>query len=810
MNKTKIMTCLAILVVASMLSVPVFSSASFISTSEGSDDTESTKDDERKDDSGNEVSGGIMSLLNGIFAGNGEKLNADNAIKSKDKIDEEITVESGTTISIGSTGAGQKVSFTGEGKYVFQTGSALLLQDNTQLTGVGKVIFEFKEGSTLYLGNSQIPLTFPEDMELSLEKSVSIKIGKTGSSSTIMDMKIDVDLGSDANIASGDIKIEGRDGNEFSVFFFVKSSGEMTFGLTIKSMKVTYTSEDETSEFSISNLSVNAVIAGFGINDEKVPSFNGDIKADSIYVSTSNEEGKTKIDVKNLSVKATFDEKSSQMFVVNVDDISVDSKKSEGKIDTIKISTGKISFTIDTASLNSEFDIGSIKDVVLKNASLNIKYVNKDVAYVALFDAKLESVVVDEEREFILKAGKMVIDARTLELKLTVSKDATLEIKGTSNFEKLDINTGGKVSGVAAFGEEALFIYGDEYNLEVNDERSVGYTMYVDFNNKMVPTLISDKGYKAIEPYDEKSGGVKYEINADGHGIITEKKGKVIANAVGMDFTYTYINSAPVTVKCGAEVKLQAPADKEGYYFIGWNDGTEFIDNDETEYTMPARNVVMNEVWSKDIDDDKDIEEMDDELDVNGKDSPGVVLKGSSVTNLSDKMTGKPALKYTSFNTKNANIKMDAATMAALSGKDMELSAELITEVTDEMAKVVGNSPVYSISLKSGGVVTSELGGKALVSVLYTLKDGESAEDVKMFYLDQNGRLTKMITTFAVTDVKNVIELTFETPHFSNYTAMSSDKSNNNSMSTTTIIAIAAVVAVALLVTAVVLIKRRA
>jgi len=78
---------------------------------------------------------------------------------------------------------------------------------------------------------------------------------------------------------------------------------------------------------------------------------------------------------------------------------------------------------------------------------------------------------------------------------------------------------------------------------------------------------------------------------------------------------------------------------------------------------------------------------------------------------------------------------------------------------------VVGNRPVYSLSVAVGGKPISEFGSSVAVTLPYTLKTGEDPNAVVVYYLDGAGQLQTMQGQYDA----STGTVTFETTHFSAY-----------------------------------------
>ncbi|HWQ77389.1 MAG TPA: S-layer homology domain-containing protein [Anaerovoracaceae bacterium] len=88
------------------------------------------------------------------------------------------------------------------------------------------------------------------------------------------------------------------------------------------------------------------------------------------------------------------------------------------------------------------------------------------------------------------------------------------------------------------------------------------------------------------------------------------------------------------------------------------------------------------------------------------------------------------------------------------------------SSLTAEQQKVVGESAVYDISILSGGEHISSFGGKSItISLPYTLKSGEGADGVTVWYLTDSGTLEKLSCRY---DASTGLA-TFTTSHLSAY-----------------------------------------
>lgn len=139
-----------------------------------------------------------------------------------------------------------------------------------------------------------------------------------------------------------------------------------------------------------------------------------------------------------------------------------------------------------------------------------------------------------------------------------------------------------------------------------------------------------------------------------------------------------------------------------------------------------------------------------------------------------------------------ATVKFDAKALKAISkqadGKvTLKVAPVETAALTAEQKAVVGDNLVVELLLLSDGKVISDFeGGNATVTIPYELKDGEAAEGLVVYFLDNDGKLYECKTSY---DAANKC-ITFITTHFSKYVVgYDADKAassvSNNSISNT-------------------------
>lgn len=118
----------------------------------------------------------------------------------------------------------------------------------------------------------------------------------------------------------------------------------------------------------------------------------------------------------------------------------------------------------------------------------------------------------------------------------------------------------------------------------------------------------------------------------------------------------------------------------------------------------------------------------------------------------------------------DGELVFDHDTVLAIQSKnagDIMISIEKTTaDYLDETAKsLIGDKPLYRFEVHSGSTAIHELGGTVVVTVPYTLKDGEDAAQIVAYYIDKDGKLTEMSG-----GVYKDGKVSFTTNHFSDYT----------------------------------------
>ena len=124
---------------------------------------------------------------------------------------------------------------------------------------------------------------------------------------------------------------------------------------------------------------------------------------------------------------------------------------------------------------------------------------------------------------------------------------------------------------------------------------------------------------------------------------------------------------------------------------------------------------------------------------------------------------------------KNAEMKMDAATLEAIGGKEVTIAAETLdsVEIADEYADKfaeIGGGKIFDFTMTANGEAVDFNGGKITVTVPYDLADGEDPDNIAIWYIGKDGKPETIAATYSFSNGQGYA--TFETSHFSVYTVV--------------------------------------
>ena len=110
--------------------------------------------------------------------------------------------------------------------------------------------------------------------------------------------------------------------------------------------------------------------------------------------------------------------------------------------------------------------------------------------------------------------------------------------------------------------------------------------------------------------------------------------------------------------------------------------------------------------------------------------------------------------KGAEFRMPAGNVNISPAALASIAGQaagdDVTISLGTVdpSDLTPEQQEAVGSATVYDLSILSGGRNISDFEGSLTLTLPCTLKEGESAEGVSIWYMDDAGNLTSIPCTY--------------------------------------------------------------
>lgn len=130
-------------------------------------------------------------------------------------------------------------------------------------------------------------------------------------------------------------------------------------------------------------------------------------------------------------------------------------------------------------------------------------------------------------------------------------------------------------------------------------------------------------------------------------------------------------------------------------------------------------------------------------------------------------------LKDTEIELNGANISLGSGVIDTIGDKNVTVSAEKLEGddrtdlgLSDEELAQVGDSPIYNFTIFDGASNISQFGEENWVTIVlpYTLAEGEDVDSIAIWFINDNGELESIQTTY------NNGYVTFKTNHFSYYT----------------------------------------
>ncbi|WP_400201962.1 hypothetical protein [Candidatus Methanarcanum hacksteinii] len=401
------------------------------------------------------------------------------------------------------------------------------------------------------------------------------------------------------------------------------------------------------------------------------------------------------------------------------------------------------------------------------------------------------------------------------ELDVEIQKDAKLNAENfriMSGSDLLISSENMNINGTFKIYPDCEYKYGGCY-VEV-DKKSLGL-LVVNIKSGSQEFLIEPlEGFKLVEPED----GLAYTVSEeDGYGRFVDAvpTGKLIANGELRPY-YLTVNGEKKEVKYKDPIELpEAPEDKDGFKFYAWTDGYNMYYAGDKPKEMPARDVVITELWAEigqkaEADKKYMISSGSDSIQINGEDL------SEAITKLKDKAVDQLEIK--SGTSKIAFDDKSAEVLAKFteSGFTVTIKQADNSALDEELTYAVGNGALFSIDVKGGTVPVHEIGGVAKVTVIYDLKEGQNVADLKVFYYKDKDGSVENVDCTAVDLGNGKAEVTMELTHFSDYIVkeqvmevMSDNDSGDNGMSVGVTAGIIAAVIIAIAVIAFIAVKRK-
>lgn len=120
---------------------------------------------------------------------------------------------------------------------------------------------------------------------------------------------------------------------------------------------------------------------------------------------------------------------------------------------------------------------------------------------------------------------------------------------------------------------------------------------------------------------------------------------------------------------------------------------------------------------------------------------------------------------------KVARVTFDQTALTAIAGQAQDAVVLTVEPVAADalnaaQQEAVGEYPVFELTLQSGdALITSFNNGKAQIALPYTLADGQTADGIVVWYVDEAGAITPCVTNYDAA----AQQVVFETTHFSKY-----------------------------------------
>jgi hypothetical protein len=189
---------------------------------------------------------------------------------------------------------------------------------------------------------------------------------------------------------------------------------------------------------------------------------------------------------------------------------------------------------------------------------------------------------------------------------------------------------------------------------------------------------------------------------------------------------------------------------------------------DAKEVNGLAKATVTKEDIIEVLNDKNNANKKDISIDVNSK-SSNVSL---TLDNASVKLLTENKIEKLNITTESVNISFDKQAFSTLTAQTtQDLSIKIapveVKMLSQQVQSLVGNRPVYDLSVTTGNKTISDFGGgEVTVSIPYTLAPGEDENAIVIYYINSNGEFTPINNGHYDKAAGKVV---FTTTHFSMY-----------------------------------------
>lgn len=310
---------------------------------------------------------------------------AEDATETKDPVSTVTTIASGQTLELTDT------TFTGDGKYIIESGAKLLIPSKLKLTSdkSDATIIEMKEDSLIYYGQYVQPRVIESDIALTLNGTLEYSLD-------IKTLQASLNISKDGKFGIMGLEITGGDGIEFSIGITNDATDSSNYeismdipalsykgeiknqGMTLEAtdIKMSATATIDIKDILAGNSKIDGKISISKLSAKAVDEDNNGIEAVMESLSATFNASVSKSEGIVATISAS--EKSAQFTLTSGEGGSIKSKvsdvKLEGKFSVGNIETDDISIAIDRISGEyATYSIGSVSvvsDAVLDGKTL--------------------------------------------------------------------------------------------------------------------------------------------------------------------------------------------------------------------------------------------------------------------------------------------------------------------------------------------------------------------------------------------------------------------------------------------------------